>query len=108
MCDGAVIENNADAAEDVGSLLSLYMTGFTDYIQGWTNPFDLSLFIKLPEDGENRTAWFYPYLFLAMAGLLFVSMFMFYAVFFGVRACCRRFKKRHNTPTIAIDQFRDD
>ena len=104
------MENNK-ASEDASSLLSLFeFSNISDYItENLKYPFDMGTLVDAQDENEggSKKNWFYPFVFLAIAGWFLFMSLLCYVLIAGVRACYRRARKQPN-PQITIDQFRDN
>ena len=85
----------------------LDMSNVSEYFSGMY-PVDMKDIMEMPDE-DGKTTWWYTFVSLIMAGGLFFTMLLVYVVFFSLKACCKLLdRKTKHTPTIAIDQFRDE
>ena len=110
LCGGEALDNSG-ATEETQSLLSLFeFAPIGDYLrENLKYPFDMGFFVETQDENEKgrKKNWFYPFVFLAIAGWFLFMSLLCYALFASFRACYRRVRKQPN-PRITIDQFRDN
>ena len=111
LCGGKAIENSSEASdsEDASSLLSLFeFSEFSEYLsENLSYPFDMSFMVDEHDPSGKSKNWFYPCVFLAIAGWFFFMSIVCYALSKLFRACYRRATKQPN-PSVTIDQFREE